>query len=160
IDIGTQSLKAAVLDQGLRPVGWGAAAYEASFPHPLWAEQDPRAWLAALRPAIGRALEDAGIDAGDVGALGIAGQLDGCLPVAARGKAMGPCLIWMAGRAGAEIEGIPEETVLAKGGVVPDATHMAAKIRWLRRHPPDARDIRRFHQPPSFVVSRLTGRHV
>src|SRR5437867_6364642 len=37
---------------------------------------------------------------------------------------------------------------------------MAAKIRWLARHHPAAREIRWFHQPTSFVVFRLTGRHV
>src|SRR5437867_7532481 len=73
---------------------------------------------------------------------------------------MGPCLIWTDRRAGSEIEGIPAEVVLAKGGVVLDASHMAAKIRWLARHHPAAREIRWFHQPTSFVVFRLTGRHV
>ena len=52
------------------------------------------------------------------------------------------------------------ETVMAKGGVVLDASHMAAKIRWLKRHHGDARDIARFHQPTSYVVARLTGRAV
>lgn len=160
IDIGTQSLKAVVLGDGLRPQGAGTAAYEPRFPQPLWAEQDPRLWLEALRPAIGRALAEAGIAASEIGALGIAGQLDGCVPVDRRGEAMGPCLIWMDRRASAETEGLPAAKVLAKGGVVLDASHMAAKIRWLKRHHSEARDIARFHQPTSFLVARLTGRAV
>jgi xylulokinase len=160
IDVGTQSLKAVVLGDGLRPQGAGAAAYEPRFPQPLWAEQDPRLWLDALRPAIGRALVEAGIAAYEIGALGIAGQLDGCVPVDRRGEAMGPCLIWMDRRASAETEGLPAAKVLAKGGVVLDASHMAAKIRWLKRHHSEARDIARFHQPTSFLVARLTGRAV
>lgn len=160
IDIGTQSLKAVVLGDGLRPQGAGAAAYEPRFPQPLWAEQDPRLWLDALRPAIGRALVEAGIAASEIGALGIAGQLDGCVPVNRRGEAMGPCLIWMDRRASAETEGLPAAKVLAKGGVVLDASHMAAKIRWLKRHHSEARDIARFHQPTSFLVEQVTGRAV
>ena len=160
IDIGTQSLKAMVLGEGLRPQGAGAAAYEPRFPQPLWAEQDPRLWLEGLRPAIGRALAEAGVAASDVGALGIAGQLDGCLPVDRRGEALGPCLIWMDRRASAETEGLPAETVLARGGVVLDASHMAAKIRWLKRHHAEAGAIACFHQPTSYVVARLTGRAV
>ncbi len=149
-----------VLDEALTPRGAGAAGYEPSFPRPLWAEQDPRLWVGALGPAIGRALAEAGVEARDIGALGIAGQLDGCLPVDARGAALGPCLIWMDRRASAECQGISAEAVMAKGGVVLDASHMAAKIRWLKRHHPDAGEIRRFHQPTSYVVSLLTGRAV
>ena len=160
IDIGTQSLKAVVLGEGLRPLGTGAAFYEPSFPHPLWAEQEPRLWLGALKPAIVGALSAAGIDRADVGALGVAGQLDGCLPVDRKGEPLGACLIWMDRRASAEIKGISPEAVMSTGGVVLDAGHMAAKIRWLKRHHSAAKDIARFHQPTSFVVSRLTGRDV
>jgi xylulokinase len=160
IDIGTQSLKAVVLGEGLQPVGASARSYQPAFPHPLWAEQDPGLWLAALHPAIAGALADAKIAAGDVGALGLAGQLDGCLPVDGRGEAMGPCLIWMDRRAGAEVEGISPGPVMEKGGLVLDASHMAAKIRWLKRHHADTSSIRRFHQPVSYALSRLTGRHV
>ena len=106
IDIGTQSLKAVVLGEGLCPLGTGAAFYEPSFPHPLWAEQEPRLWLAALKPAIVGALSAAGIDRADVGALGVAGQLDGCLPVDRKGEPLGACLIWMDRRASAETKGI------------------------------------------------------
>ena len=160
IDIGTQSLKAVVLDEGLRPIGSAAQSYQPAFPRPLWAEQDPALWLDALRPAIAGALVEAKIEAGDVGALGLAGQLDGCLPTDDPGEAMGPCLIWMDRRAGAEVEGISSDAVMEKGGVVLDATHMAAKIRWLKRHHANASSIRRFHQPVSYALSRLTGRHV
>jgi xylulokinase len=160
IDIGTQSLKAVVLNEGLQPIGASARAYQPNFPRPLWAEQDSALWLAALRPAIAGAIAEAKIEASDVGALGLAGQLDGCIPVDAQGEAMGSCLIWMDRRAGAEIEGISPGPIMEKGGVVLDASHMAAKIRWLKRHHPDASAIRRFHQPVSYTLSRLTGRHV
>ena len=160
VDIGTQSLKAAVLDAKLQPLGVAARPYQPTFPKPLWADQDPRLWIRALGPAIAEALSVADRKAGDVGAIGIAGQLDGCLPVDASGEAMGPCLIWMDRRAAAEVEGIPAATVMEKGGVVLDASHMAAKIRWLKRHHPDAGRIARFHQPTSYVVERLTGRAV
>ena len=160
IDIGTQSLKAVVLDEGLQPVGAASRSYQPSFPRPLWAEQDPGLWLAALGPAIAGALAEARIEASEVGALGLAGQLDGCLPVDSQGEALGPCLIWMDRRAGAEVEGIAAGPVMEKGGLVLDASHMAAKIRWLKRHHKRAASIRRFHQPVSYTLSRLTGRHV
>ena len=160
IDIGTQSLKAVVLDEGLRPLGAASQAYQPAFPYPLWADQDPGLWLSALKPAIAGALAEARLSAGDIGAVGIAGQLDGCVPVDDKGRHLGPCLIWMDRRAGAEVEGIDPALVMEKGGVVLDASHMAAKIRWLKRHHAEAKSIKRFHQPVSYLVSRLTGRHV
>jgi len=81
VDIGTQSLKAAVTDADLRLRGAAATAYRPSFPRPGWAEQDPRLWEEALAPTIARALAAAGQSPRAVRALGICGQLDGCVAV-------------------------------------------------------------------------------
>ena len=160
IDIGTQSLKAVVTDDELRPRGQAAVAYRPSFPRPGWAEQDCRLWEQALGPAIGGALEAAGCAPASVRALGICGQLDGCLAVDRDGQALAPCIIWMDRRAEAEIEDLSAEQVRVTTGVVLDATHMAAKARWQKRHLPGRARIRRFHQPVSHLVARLTGEHV
>jgi xylulokinase len=150
IDIGTQSLKAVVVDDGAA-VGEAAVAYGADFPRPGWAEQDPRCWLDALAPAIGRALAAAGRAPRDVRGLGIAGQLDGCVAVDERGAARGRCLIWLDRRAG--LPALPADFAAITGQVA-DGGHMAAKLRWLAAHAPGAA---RYHQPVSFVVERLTG---
>ena len=61
IDLGTQSLKAVVVDDDMRLRGESSVPYQPSFPAPGWAEQDPVLWLQALKPAIGRALAKAGL---------------------------------------------------------------------------------------------------
>ncbi|MGH6947302.1 MAG: xylulokinase [Kiloniellales bacterium] len=160
IDIGTQSLKAVVTSAGMAVSGEASVAYRPDFPRPGWAEQHPALWIDALKPAIGAALEAAGLEPADVGALGIAGQLDGCLPVDSATRPLGPCIIWMDRRATEAVAGLPAEAIMAKSGVVLDATHMAAKIRWLKAHHPEAARIARYHQPVSFLVARLTGRQV
>ena len=160
VDIGTQSLKAVVTDDELRSRGQAAVAYRPSFPRPGWAEQDPQLWERALGPAIARALDAAGCAPEAVRALGICGQLDGCVAVDRDGRALAPCIIWMDRRAEAEVQGMSAERIRTTTGVVLDATHMAAKARWLKRHLPDATRIRRFHQPVSHLVARLTGEHV
>jgi xylulokinase len=159
-DIGTQSLKAAVLTHQFDVLGECAIAYQPRFPQPGWAEQDPQLWEDALRPAIAGALEAAGIASTEVTALGLTGQLDGCIAVGRDGLPLHPCLIWMDRRAEAEIAGIDAGFVLEKAGVVLDATHLAAKIRWLKAHVAEARQAIRFHVPVSYMVSRLTGEHV
>ena len=55
-DVGTQSLKVAVLDGGMRIVGHAARCYRPSYPKPGWVEQAPDLWTDALGPAIAEAL--------------------------------------------------------------------------------------------------------
>src|SRR5262249_26515370 len=159
IDIGTQSLKVAVTDHALQVRGEAATPYRAQFPRPGWAEQDPALWEHALGPTIARALSEAGAAPADVAALGVCGQLDGCLAVDAAGRALTPCLIWMDRRAQKEIEDVPATLIQRRAGVVMDASHMAAKIRWLKRNCENIAGAH-FHQPVSYLVERLTGRAV
>ena len=51
-DVGTQSLKVAVLDDQLRTIGRAARCYQPSYPKPGWVEQAPSLWTDALGPAI------------------------------------------------------------------------------------------------------------
>jgi xylulokinase len=157
IDIGTQSLKVAVVDGAMCVCGEAAASYRPNFPRPGWAEQDPALWERALAATIADALRQAGAAPAQVQALGICGQLDGCVAVDAGGRALTPCLIWMDRRAQAETADVPAALVRRRAGLVIDAGHMAAKIRWLKRHDVRAASAARFHQPVSYLVQRLTG---
>ena len=160
IDIGTQSLKAVVVDDGLRPVGAGNVAYAPTHPQPGWAEQDPELWLNALRPAIAKALAAARAAPADIRAMAVCGQLDGCIATSADGAALAPAIIWMDRRAAPLLEDIDAAVVRDLAGLVLDATHMAAKIRWCRRHLREASKAVVWHQPVSFVVEALTGRRM
>ncbi|MGE0211382.1 MAG: FGGY-family carbohydrate kinase [Parvibaculaceae bacterium] len=155
IDIGTQSLKAIVAGDALEILGEGAVPYAPQFPRPGWAEQDPRLWLEALKPAIGVALARARLKPGDIQGLALAGQLDGCLPSAA-GHALGPCIIWMDRRAEKLISDVPPELVRDRAGLARDPTHMAAKIRWWEQELGGA-EVELWHQPVSFLLEALTG---
>jgi xylulokinase len=151
VDVGTQSLKAVVCDDAMRVVGEASRRYAIDFPQPGWAEQDPSLWEAALAPAIGGALAAAGCAPADVAALGVSGQLDGCIAVDAACPPLHPCLIWMDRRAA--MPSLDDDDFLARTGQVADPSHMAAKIRWLASRVAAAR----FHQPVTYLVERLTG---
>ena len=160
IDIGTQSLKAAVFDDDLTRLGQSAVSYQPHHPAPGRAEQDPRLWLDGLAPAIRGCLHDAGLAPGDIRAIAVTGQLDGCVAVDAAGRALAPCIIWMDRRASGEIAGIDADLVRRRTGLVLDATHMAAKIRWMVLNCSFDRPVATWHQPVSFVVAALCGRAV
>ncbi len=157
IDIGTQSLKAVVTSPNLDALGIASRNYSPSFPAADRAEQDPRMWENALGPAIAEAITAAGARPGQVTALAVCGQLDGCIPVADDGEALGNCLIWMDRRAQDEFDGVSISELHARTGIVADASHLAAKIRWLKRHDPQSHATQKYHQPVSYMVERLTG---
>ncbi len=156
LDIGTQSLKAIILDDGLAVRGTGMQAYTYAQPRPGWAEQHTGHWLAALRPAITDALVQARMPPADIAAVAISGQLDGCVPVDARGNALSDAIIWMDRRATSVTACVEHGTVSAHSGLVCDPTHMAAKIAWMKQNGLSGACL--WHQPVSFVVSGLTGR--
>jgi xylulokinase len=154
LDLGTQSVKAVVCDEGLVVRGQHAIAMTTRHPAPGCAEQDPVAWEAALAPAIAGALAAAGVAPGDIAAIAIAGQLDGCIAVDAACRPLHPALIWQDKRAVAEAALAEPALVFTLAGQVADPSHMAPKVAWLRGHGIRAA---RFHQPVSYLVERLTG---
>lgn len=153
VDLGTQSLKAVVCDEQLRVLGDHQIAHGTAHPRPGWAEQDPRVWEAALAPAIAVALERAGAASTDVVALALAGQLDGCVAVDAHGDPLHPALIWQDRRATEHLP-IDPARLFELTGQVADASHLAAKARWLSAAGICAAC---WHQPTSYLVERLTG---
>lgn len=155
LDLGTQSLKAVVCDDRLAVLGSHAIAHPTQRPRPDHAEQDPAVWEAAIAPAIAGALAQANVSAGDVAALAIAGQLDGCVAVDADDRPLHPALIWQDRRAAALAEPIAPSRLFAITGQVADGSHMAPKIRWLGKL-----GAARYHQPVSYLVARLTGASV
>jgi xylulokinase len=154
IDLGTQSVKAVACNEHLDVLGSHAIAQATAHPRPGWAEQDPRDWERALGPAIQGALMAAGVQASDVAVVAIAGQLDGCVPVDAHGAPLGPALIWQDKRAGDHVACADRARLFEITGQIPDAGHMAPKMRWLRAQ---GVAFARCHQPVSFLVERLTG---
>lgn len=77
LDIGTQSLEAALFDNRFTIAGQGAEPLTYAFAPGGKAEQDPGDWLAALRPAIAKALTMADCPAEAVRGIGAGGHLTG-----------------------------------------------------------------------------------
>ena len=55
-DVGSQGTNAALYGADGALVASVYEAYDVAFPHPGWAEQDPRLWTAALHATVGRLL--------------------------------------------------------------------------------------------------------
>jgi xylulokinase len=161
VDVGTQSLKAAVCELGddgaLRIAGEHRVGYGVDRPGDDRAEQQPAVWELALHPAIAGALAAAHATPADLAAIAFTGQLDGCVAVDADGLALHAALIWQDRRAVDEATIVAAADVLAICGQVADPSHLAPKARWLARHGVRAA---RFHQPVGYLVERVTGEAV
>ena len=72
IDIGTSACKAAVFDRNGEVIASASEEYPVYYPHPGWAEQDPRDWWRAVCTAIRRMAADR-VDLSEIAGVGIDG---------------------------------------------------------------------------------------
>ena len=95
VDGGTESLRAGVFDLAGRPLAFASTSYQTRYPHPGWAEQDPRDWWTALGQSVHQAVELAGVDGAEIAALAVDTTCCSVVVLDERGQALRPCLIWM-----------------------------------------------------------------
>jgi FGGY-family pentulose kinase len=160
LDVGTQSLRAALVDPHGRTAAVGMAPLETTYPHPAWAEQQPRAWWSAAAGAVRQALAQGSVAAGQVIAIGL--DCTACTVVAcdAGGEALCPALLWMDQRAFREAEQISGtgDPILryVSGRVSPE--WMLPKALWLKRNEPEVyRRAERLVECTDWMMFRLTG---
>ena len=62
--------------------------------HIGWAEQQPEDWWRAAREAIAAAIAAGEFDGAQIHAIGLTGQMHGCVMLDAAGEVLRPALIW------------------------------------------------------------------
>jgi gluconokinase len=156
LDIGTSSVRALVFESD----GTAVADAEARTRYgPVRGHQlDPDELVAASAAAI----EEARREAGGVDAVAACSFMHSLLGLDSRGRPVTPVLTWLDLRAADEAEQLKGEldakAVHARTGCPLHASFWPAKLRWLRRHEPDAfRSAARFVSFPDFLYSRLAG---
>jgi FGGY-family pentulose kinase len=160
LDVGTQSLRAALVDVHGKTVAFGVAPIETTYPHPGWAEQNPLEWWSAAATAVQLALAQGQIAPERIIAVGL--DCTACTVVAAdfSGEPLRPALLWMDQRASQEAEAISAtgDPVLryVSGRVSPE--WMLPKALWLKRNDPEnyQRAVR-LVECTDWMMFRLTG---
>lgn len=160
LDVGTQGLRAAIVDRGGRTVAFGTAPIETSYPKPTWAEQDPDHWWTAARVAVRRALDSGGISAEQVGGIGL--DCTACTVIACddAGRPLRKALLWMDQRSYREADDISatgDPTLrYVSGRVSPE--WMLPKALWLKRNDPETYGrADRIVECTDWMMHRLTG---
>ena len=139
IDLGTQSVRAIVIDAESGQVIAGATAeYPLLTLEPQWAEQDPADWWRGAQTAISRALELSGDRARDLVGLGLTGQMHGLVLLDEHDEVIRPAILWCDQRTERQCEEIHERVGLDRLRRVackPALTGFTApKLLWVREH--------------------------
>jgi xylulokinase len=159
-DIGSQGTNTALYATGGTLVASAYEGYDVLFPHPGWAEQDPRLWIGALHRTIRQVLSH--VKPAEVKAISFGSQLDGMVMCDARGAPLRHAMIWMDRRAEPQAAAIAErvgrEDFYREVGTNLDSSHAVFKALWVRDEEPEifARTAR-FLPPGSFAVQEATG---
>jgi xylulokinase len=161
-DVGSQSVKALLMDGDGTEVASAAAPCGMSLPAPGWAEQQPDEWTDALARAVREVRARAGVARDEVEAIGLASQVDGLVALDSDLEPLRPAIIWLDRRAVRETsllrDAVGEAELVARTGLNPDASHTAPKAMWLREHEPGVYERTRWLAPVGgFLDGWLTG---
>ena len=163
IDVGTGGTRAVLVDRTGRVVASCAAEHEAiRSEHIGWAEQDPEDWWRAAREAIAGVMAASESAGSEIEAVGLTGQMHGCVMLDAEGKVLRPALIWADQRTQPECDwltakiGFERLIELTCNPALPNFT--LTKLLWVREHQPEifAR-IAHVLCPKDYVRYKLTG---
>ncbi len=136
LDVGTQSVRAALFDLAGRCCGYSTAPLDTIHPHPAWAEQDAAQWWLAACKAVPAALAAAGTTFADIAGIGLDCTACTVLPCKSDGTPLRRALLWMDQRSfreAAEISATNDPSLRYVSGVV-SPEWMLPKALWLKRH--------------------------
>jgi glycerol kinase len=167
IDQGTTGTTVLVLDETAEVRGRGYSEFQQHFPRPGWVEHDPEEIFTVAMQVVGAALQDAGIQASDVAAIGITNQRETTLIWDRKtGEPVHRAIVWQDRRTKPFCDKLIADgltdTVRRKTGLVIDPYFSGTKIRWLLDHVDGLRERAErgelaFGTVDSWMIWKLTG---
>jgi xylulokinase len=161
IDLGTSGIKLVMLAADGTLEAEATAPLEVSRPRPLWSEQSPADWWAALDIAMRQLREAAGGTRwAKVRGMAAAGQMHGAVLLDAAGEVLRPAILWNDGRSQAQcdaLEGAEPATrrITANRAM---AGFTAPKLLWVAEHEPELfTQTARVLLPKDWLAWKLTG---
>jgi glycerol kinase len=167
LDQGTTSSRAIVFDQAGQIVGTAQQEFPQIYPQPGFVEHDPEAIWDSQVSTARRALTAAGIEAGQVAAIGITNQRETTV-IWDRdtGRPLHNAIVWQCRRTAPMCDELRAagwtDDIRAKTGLVVDAYFSATKLAWLLEKVPGLRSMAEagralFGTVDSFLIWRLSG---
>ncbi|HWZ01392.1 MAG TPA: xylulokinase [Edaphobacter sp.] len=163
VDVGTGGTRAVMIDRGGKVLASFASEHAPiRSEHIGWAEQEPEDWWRAARESIAGALAAAELTGAEIEAVGLTGQMHGCVMLDAEGNVLRPALIWADQRTQPQCDWLTEKIgferliELTCNPALPNFT--LTKLLWVREHQPEIfAKIAHVLCPKDYVRYRLTG---
>jgi glycerol kinase len=170
IDQGTTGTTCLVFDLGGELIGRAYREFTQHFPRPGWVEHDAAEIWDVSHAVAGEALDDAGVEPGELEAVGITNQRETVVAWdPATGEPLHHALVWQDRRTAARCDelrdGGAEADIRIKTGLVLDPYFSATKVEWLLRNVDGlaqrAREGRAvFGTVDAWLIFKLSGAHV
>lgn len=163
LDIGTQSIRAAVVSSEGEISGIGQIEHEVDSPQTNWAQQQPDSWWRNMCKAIAQVLGETGAKADSIAVIAACGQMHGPVGIDDKGEVTTPWVqLWCDKRCSAQCESVREnhdEPALAQiAGSSVNPAWTGLKVRWIKDNNGDVYDKTRFFLvPKDFINFKLTG---
>src|SRR5271156_3420051 len=163
IDVGTGGTRAVLIDRAGKVLASFASEHAAiRSEHIGWAEQNPDDWWRAAREALTGVMPASELTGAEIEAVGLTGQMHGCVMLDADGKVLRPALIWADQRTQPQCDWLTEKIgferliELTCNPALPNFT--LTKLLWVREHQPEIfAKIAHVLCPKDYVRYRLTG---
>lgn len=170
LDQGTTSSRCILFDKKGIAVSTAQKEYRQIYPQPGWVEHDPmEIWQSQLEVAQ-KALEQKGLTAADIAAIGITNQRETTILWDKRtGKPIYNAIVWQCRRTAEDCEELAKQGYTdlfrEKTGLLLDAYFSATKIRWVLNHVEGARKLAEegnllFGTVDTWLIWNLTGGQV
>ena len=141
LDIGTTSTIGILIRMPSQRLALASQPVTLTHRHAGWAEEDPRQWWTNVCAIVPELLAQAGVDASEVGAVGVSGMVPAVVLLGAEGQLLRPSIQQSDGRCAQEVQelrGLFDEAAFTRrtgNGI--NQQLVAAKLRWLARHEPE-----------------------
>jgi glycerol kinase len=164
IDQGTTGTTCLVFDREGAIAGRAYSEFEQFFPRPGWVEHDAGEIWEVTRRVAAAAIADAGIEGGELDAIGITNQRETVVAWDPRtGKPVHRALVWQDRRTAERCDELKaaghEPLVRERTGLTIDPYFSGTKIEWLLRNA-EGTEGAVFGTIDSWVLFKLTGRHL
>jgi xylulokinase len=163
IDIGTSSVKVALVGDGDRVIAAVGRVLTVSRPRSGFSEQDPQDWWKAVCESFDELRGTHANDLADTRAIGLSGQMHGATLLDSKGAVLRPCILWNDGRSESQCERLTREwpALHSVTGNLAMPGFTAPKLMWVREHEPQVfARVAKVLLPKAYVRWRLCGEYV
>jgi xylulokinase len=162
IDIGTSSVKIALLADRDHVIATASRPLQVSRPQPGFSEQSAAEWWTAIEEGMDELQAGHPLDLSEVVAIGLSGQMHGATLLDDSGDVLRPCILWNDGRSEAQCVRLTRDwkELHAVTGNLAFPGFTAPKLMWVAEHEPEIfRRVAKVLLPKAYVRFKLCGEY-